>query len=130
VQNDCTVIILLCIIKLNRTIMQESIQKTQERIDAVVFDLLINEGKFFDHSPEILAGLLDLCPDQDVWMYEPDPIDPDGGLTLATFRLQATNGALFHMSCLLNRHSEVLEWIGPHDILVPQTTAEVRSMAA
>lgn len=93
----------------------------QERIDSVAVDLFQSGGNFFDHTPEVLAGLLDLCPEQGVWMYEPDPSDPDSRLTYATFRLQATNGTTFHMSCLLNNESEVLEWIGPHDIEFPRT---------
>jgi hypothetical protein len=104
----------------------------QERIDSVAFDLCRRGGKFFDFSPEILAGLLDLCPEQDVWLYEPDPTDPDAGLTYATFRIQATNGTIFHMSCLLNDQSEVLEWIGPHDLKLPKTfePASVQAIAA
>ncbi|MBK8502154.1 MAG: hypothetical protein IPL46_08080 [Saprospiraceae bacterium] len=93
----------------------------QERIDSVAFDLCNRGGKFFDFAPEILARLLDLCPEQDVWLYEPDPTDPDARLTYATFRIQATNGTIFHMSCLLNDQSEVLEWIGPHDFQLPKT---------
>jgi len=88
----------------------------QERIDSIAFDLSKNNGKFYDHSPETLAGLLDLCPEQDVWMYEPDPSDLDASNIFATFRLVANNGMIFHMSCLMNEDSEVLEWIGPHDI--------------
>ena len=104
----------------------------QERIDSVAFDLFRNSGRFFDHTPSVLAGLLDICPEQDVWMYEPDLRDPDAGLTYATFRLQATNGTIFHMSCLLNDQSEVLEWIGPHDIKLAKTykAASVQAIAA
>lgn len=104
----------------------------QERIDSVAFDLFRNGGKFFDHTPEILAGILDLCPEQEVWMYEPDPTDPESRLTYATFRLQASNGTTFHMSCLLNEHSEVLEWIGPHDVILPKTfePVAIQAMAA
>ena len=104
----------------------------QERIDSVAFDLCKRGGKFFDFTPEILAGLLDLCPEQNVWMYEPDLSDTDAGLTYATFRIQATNGTIFHMSCLLNDQSEVLEWIGPHDLKLPKTfePASVQAIAA
>ncbi|MCB0688213.1 MAG: hypothetical protein KDC53_16865 [Saprospiraceae bacterium] len=99
--------------------MCESIN-IQERIDTVALDLIKDGGNFFDHSAEILADFLDLCPEQNVWMYEPDPSDPEAQLTYATFRLQASNGTTFHMSCLLNDHSEVLEWIGPHDVRFPE----------
>ena len=104
----------------------------QQRIDSIAFDLCKSGGKFFDLNPEIIAGLLDLCPEQDVWLYEPDPTDPDAGLTYATFRLQATNGTIFHMSCLLNDQSEVLEWIGPHDFKSSKTfePAAVQAIAA
>ena len=104
----------------------------QDRIDSVAFDLFRNGGKFFDLSPEILAGILDLCPEQNVWMYEPDPTDPESKLTYATFRLQASNGTTFHMSCLLNESSEVLEWIGPHDVIFPKTytPAQIQALAA
>jgi hypothetical protein len=94
-------------------------QQIQERIDSIAFDLFKTKGAFFDHPAEILAGLLDLCPEQDVWMYEPDPSDLENNHTYATFRLIATNGTTFHMSCLLNRESEILEWIGPHDLSIP-----------
>ena len=105
----------------------------QERIDSIAFDLSKNNGKFYDHSPETLAGLLDLCPEQDVWMYEPDPSDLDASNLFATFRLVANNGTIFHMSCLLSEDSEVLEWIGPHDMqigLIEGTPDTVRAIAA
>ena len=107
-------------------------QQIQERIDSVAFDLFKNQGAFFDHPAEILAGLLDLCPEQDVWMYEPDPSDVESNLTYATFRLIATNGTTFHMSCLLNNDSEILEWIGPHDLSIPASfkPAAVQALAA
>lgn len=101
----------------------------QERINSIAFDLLKNDGKFFDHTPELLAGLLDLCPEQDVWMYEPDPSDPEEKLTYATFRLESSHGTIFHMSCLLTQHSEVLEWIGPHDIKFPKSFNPVQMQA-
>lgn len=105
--------------------MCQANNKIQERIDSVAFDLYKNGGNFFDLTPALLAGLLDLYPEQDVWMYEPDPSDLESKLTYATFRLQASNGSTFHMSCLLNEHSEVLEWIGPHDISFPKTLKPV-----
>ncbi|MCB0665444.1 MAG: hypothetical protein KDC80_06460 [Saprospiraceae bacterium] len=93
----------------------------QERIDSIAYDLFCAGGKFFDYAPEILAGLLDLRPEQNVWMYEPDPDDPESNRTYATFKLQASNGTTFHMSCLLNRSSEILEWIGPYDVVFPKS---------
>ena len=107
-------------------------QIIQERIDSIAFDLFRNKGTFFDHPADVLAGLLELCPEQDVWIYEPDPSDPHGVLTYATFRLIATNGSSFHMSCLLNDHSEVLEWIGPHDFSTPKSyrPSSVQAIAA
>ncbi|NND31576.1 MAG: hypothetical protein HKN76_03225 [Saprospiraceae bacterium] len=107
-------------------------QIIQERIDSIAFDLFRNKGSFFDHPADVLAGLLDLCPEQNVWMYEPDPSDPESILTYATFRMLATNGTSFHMSCLLNDQSEVLEWIGPHDMIIPKSfkPARVQALAA
>ncbi len=90
--------------------------RTQELIDAVAWDLRSNNGIFFERSAESLAELLDLCPEQNVWMYEPDPSDPDEEVVFATFRLHASNGITFHLSCKVDKQGKVLEWFGPHDI--------------
>lgn len=96
-------------------------QVIQERIDAIAAEYT-HHDQVKEFSPAMLADLLDLCPEQNVWMFEPDPSDPEGNLTYATFRLFASNGTVFHMSCLLNEVSEILEWIGPHDVSAPTVT--------
>ncbi len=92
--------------------------RIQTMIDAVAQNLELNHGIYVGESPAELAELLDLCPEQDVWMYEPDPADPEGGLVFATFRLQASYGTRFHMSCSLDVDGQIGEWIGPHDITI------------
>ena len=91
--------------------------KTQELIDAIAWDLKSNNGIFFERSAEGLADLLGLCPEQDVWMYEPDTSDPDDQTVFATFRLHASTGITFHLSCKVDQMGNVLEWFGPHDII-------------
>ena len=90
--------------------------KTQELIDAIAWDIRSNNGIFFERSAESLAEILGLRPEQDVWLYEPDPSDPTEEMVFATFRLHATNGVTFHLSCKVDRQGNVLEWYGPHDI--------------
>ena len=105
---------------------------TQERINAIAAELCQSNGVCQDHTPASLAELLDLCPEQDVWMYEADPSDSSETRMYATFRMVATNGILFHMSCLINQDSEVLEWIGPYDLWVDKipTPQAISAIAA
>ncbi len=98
--------------------------QTQDRIDSLAYDLQNNRGRHFD--PATLADLLDLCPAQNVWMYEPDPLTDH---IFATFKLEATNGSLFFMGCLLNTDNEVLEWIGPFDLVPPSKLVSVQQSA-
>jgi len=100
--------------------------KTQELIDAIAWDLKSNNGIFFERSAEGLADLLGLCPEQDVWMYEPDPNDLDDQNVFATFRLHASNGITFHLSCKVDHQGNVLEWFGPHDISGMEDIQELR----
>ena len=92
--------------------------RAQELIDAVALNLESNQGLYIGESPAELADLLDLCPEQDVWMYEPDTSNPESDMVFATFRLQASYGTTFHMSCALTDTGEVLEWIGPYDVTI------------
>ncbi len=91
-------------------------QSTQQIIDCITLDLKKNLGLFSDASPEVLANALDLCPEQEVWMYEPDFDDPKDELVIATYRLTASDGSIFHMSCRMTPTSEMLEWAGPFDV--------------
>ncbi len=100
--------------------------KRQMHIDAIANDLMADRSVSALPSAEVLAQLLDLCPEQDVWMYEPDPADADPALVFATFRLQSSRGVVFHMGCQLSSDSQVLEWIGPFDISVPDGVVRTR----
>ena len=113
-------------IQLNQSI------STQTQIDLIAKDLMHPASQAALPSPELCASLLDLCPEQDVWMYEPDPSDPAGEIVFATFLLQSSRGIIFHMSCQLAGHGEILEWIGPFDVITPQgkALAVVRALAA
>ncbi|MDH3246525.1 MAG: hypothetical protein OEM26_18035 [Saprospiraceae bacterium] len=100
-------------------------QSTQQIIDYVALDLKKNLGLFSDVSAEVLADALDLCPEQEVWMYEPDFDDPKDELVIATYRLTASDGTIFHMGCRMTPTSELKGWTGPFDVeigwdLLPQ----------
>ncbi|NND07799.1 MAG: hypothetical protein HKN87_15590 [Saprospiraceae bacterium] len=99
--------------------------KTQELIDAIAWDLKSNNGIFFERSAKGLAEILGLCPEQNVWLYEPDPNDPTEEMVFATFRLHATSDVTFHLSCKVDRQGNVLEWIGPHDITGLESSLDV-----
>jgi hypothetical protein len=90
-------------------------QSAEQIIDYIALDLKKNLGLFSDVSAGDLAYILDLCPEQEVWMYEPDFDDPKNELVIATYRLTASDGSIFHMSCRMTPTSEVLEWAGPFD---------------
>ncbi len=91
----------------NETLSSTETSK-QELIDAIALDLKVNQGINTGESAEELADLLDLCPEQDVWIYEPNPIDPESDTVFATFRLQDTYGTIFHISCEMTDVGEVL----------------------
>ncbi len=107
--------------------------RSQQMIDAIAWDLKRNNGLFYESSGEALAELLGLCPEQNVWMYEPDPSDPVSEIVFATFRLHASEGTTFHITCKLDPAGNILEWIGPHDISeidTPTKKMVKRGMAA
>ena len=88
----------------------------QEKIDFIAFDLSQKAEIIQMLAPAKLAELLEILPEQDVWMYEPDPSDPESKLIFATHRLIASDGTIFHISCQINREGQPLEWIGPYDV--------------
>ncbi len=104
----------------------------QHYIDALALDLLEGNDVQHEWSPESIASVLELCPEQDAWLYEPLPSDPTQSTCMAIFRFQATNGVIFHMQCLISHDSEVLRWIGPADLQVPEDllTPALHVMAA
>ncbi len=104
------------------SILSTELPTSQLHIDLVAQDLCDAEATSALPAPSLLAELLDLCPEQNVWMYEPDPLDPDSDVVNAIFRLQATRGITFHMSCLLHSNGSILAWTGPYDISIPKST--------
>ena len=103
----------------------------QLHVDALAWDLIHNQSSLAVLTPGEIADLLDLCPGQNVWMYEPVPEDESEDVR-ATFRLVASDGTTFHMACRLTSDSEIKEWIGPHDIILPVRDLDTtrHSMAA
>ena len=91
-------------------------QTTEQIIDYIALDLKKNLGLFTNVSAVDMAHALDLCPEQEVWMYEPDFDDPREELVIATFRFTASDGTVFHMSCRMTPNSEIMDWAGPFDV--------------
>jgi hypothetical protein len=102
----------------------------QERIDFIA-SKLGKENNSPTLNPDWYAEALDICIDQDVWLYEPDFSDPYHQMVFANFRLEATDGTQFHIACRLDENSQVLEWIGPFDItfMCPSIIAEEKLAA-
>ena len=118
----CTVLIYLSVIikenDMDTTERTEFATTFQLHVDAIAWDLINNQTALCAIQPADIAALLDLCPEQDVWMYEP-ALEEDSSEVVATFRLIASDGTIFHMACRLTENSEVKEWIGPHDLILP-----------
>ena len=95
---------------------------TQQNIDLIAQDLQHPHARLHLLQASILAALLELHPEQDVWMYEPVLHDPEATAVQATFRLHSSRGVIFHMSCILDVNGNASEWIGPHNVLIPSTS--------
>ncbi len=101
------------------SILSSQPSELQRNIDLVAQDLLNAESRFALPSADLLAELLELRPEQNVWMYEPDCDESGQNLVKATFRLHASTGIVFHISCQIDDHGNALGWMEPHDIVVP-----------
>ncbi|MDH3649021.1 MAG: hypothetical protein OEQ53_05020 [Saprospiraceae bacterium] len=92
--------------------------KKDQKLDLIAFDLKKNLNLFSRIPSQTLADLLELYPEQDVWMFEPDYDDQNEQIVFAAFRLEASDGTVFFMRCRLSDTSEVLDWTGPCDIQI------------
>ena len=69
----------------------------QDFIDLIAKDLASPTGKASLPAADILADLIGICAEQDVWWYEPAPDGKEGDV-LATYRLLSSDGVLFHLT--------------------------------
>ena len=108
---------------------QKQIKTKQEQIDFVA-SILSSELDTSKFSPEWYAEQLDICVDQDVWLYEPDFSDHNQQMVFATYRLESSDGTRFHIACRLDGNSQILEWIGPFDITIMRPARKSHSRLA
>lgn len=115
----------------NSILSSEPTQK-QVHIDLIAQDITDSVALQSLPSADILSGLLELCPEQDVWMYEPCADDFESTSVQAIFRLHSSRGIIFHMSCKIDENGNSSEWIGPYDITIPrvQTPGLGKALAA